>query len=447
MSAKKKVLAAASYVMVAALAIGGTVAYFTASDSAVNVMTVGKGVSIEMNEQQRDGNGGLEDFEQGKGMMPATDMTKVALPNEDGYTGLTIRDGGNYVDKLVSVTNTGTTAAYVRTIYAFPEAGDFDTTYNASEQWFHWNGYSDTDGDVDNGWMWGRDKVTEWPANTDNWDVQENVEIDGKKYDLYIVTNKNPLKPGETTAPSLAGVYLDARVDCQTYPDGTLNYTFKDASGKVYNLGDISTLEVLAYTQAVQANGFADAWAAFDASGLPDNPWAATADAAVNKYTTAGTYYVNDTIIIDGTNADCVEADGKDVVVNITGGQYSTAKPDCAVWVKNGATVNISGGYFSCGARDVVNSASHSDLIYVGAGGGTINISGGFFTSETAGDWILNLKDNQGGTISVTGGTFVNFNPAEGGTESPAVSFVAAGYKVVEETKSNGDVWYTVVAE
>lgn len=447
MSVKKKILLATSYAAVAALAVGGTIAYFTAEDGQVNVMTIGKGISIEMNEQQVE-DGKLVDFEQGKTMLPANSSIgdKETLNFSEQYPDMTIRKTeNNYVEKIVSVTNTGETAAYVRTIYAFPEAGDFDTTYNAADQWFHWNGYSDTDTANPNGWMWGRDR-SEWPGNTDNWDVVENVTIDGKVYDLYIATNKNPLEGGKTTSPSLAGFFLDSKVDCQVNPDGSVNYTWNG-----YNLGDISTLEVLVYTQAVQAEGFDNAWDALDAAfgdiTAENHPWTATAEDAVTKYTTAGTYWVNDNIIIAGGEADCIEADGEDVIVNITGGQYTSETPDCAVWVKNGATVNISGGYFKCGARDTVDSASHSDLIYVGAGGGTINISGGFFTAETAGDWLLNLKDNQGGNIVVTGGTFVNWNPTDNVTENPAYNYVADGYTVVEETKANGDVWYTVVAE
>ena len=53
--------------------------------------------------------------------------------------------------------------------------------------------------------------------------------------------------------------------------------------------------------------------------------------------------------------------------------------------------------------------------------------------------------DNDG-TITVTGGTFVNYDPSTG-DDNLGGSFVADGYKVVSETQSNGDVWYTVVAE
>jgi len=48
--------------------------------------------------------------------------------------------------------------------------------------------------------------------------------------------------------------------------------------------------------------------------------------------------------------------------------------------------------------------------------------------------------------IIVKGGTFVNYNP-ENGDDALGGSFVAEGYKVVSETKDNGDVWYTVIKD
>ena len=277
---KKTITLCVALILALTLGLGGTLAYLTDTDGDINVMTVGY-VTIVQNEQERVeiGNAaekGLQEFTQGKPMNPAVfkDYSAKEAVDANGWE-VEIRDEvRNYVDKIVSVTNTSINDAYVRTIYAFPEMGDFDTTYNAAEQWFHWNGVSDTDTDPDNGWIWGKDKVTEWPGNTDNWDVYENVEltIDGetKTYDIYIATNKNVQKSGATTAPSLLGMFLDPRVDCKVAADGSLNYTFTDAEGKVYNLGDISKLEVLALSQAVQADGFDNAWEAFEAA-FPTN--------------------------------------------------------------------------------------------------------------------------------------------------------------------------------
>ena len=64
---------------------------------------------------------------------------------------------------------------------------------------------------------------------------------------------------------------------------------------------------------------------------------------------------------------------------------------------------------------------------------------------------MLNCIDSayQNGTakIVVKGGTFVNFDPSNCTAEGEGTNFVAPGYKVVSETQSNGDIWYTVVAK
>ena len=258
---KKALLAGASYVLVTALAVGGTVAYLTDTDSDVNVMTLGN-VSIEQHEQERGDGNTLQDFTQNQVIYPGADVGAKESITVNNYN-LSIRTGETYVDKIVSVTNTGKSEAYVRTIFAFPEAGDFDTTTDASEQWLHWNGVSDTDTTTTNGWMWGTkgddDNYAEWPGNSAGWDVVENVEINGKKYDIYVATNKNTLASGKSTSPSLMGFYLDARVDCDEN-----DYTFTDNNGKVWNLGDISKLEILVLSQACQTAGFDDAWSALD---------------------------------------------------------------------------------------------------------------------------------------------------------------------------------------
>lgn len=280
---KKKLLALG---MVAALGttavVGGTLAYFTDTDYAENVFEVGN-VSIVQNEFERETeNGAYKDtvkaYENNKTLMPAVynDYNSKQSVTVDGTT-VKIRDKvGNYVDKIVNVTNDGKSDAYVRTIFAFPEVEGFDTTYNANDQWFHWNAVSDTDTNPTNGWYWGKDPEAgqtrmEWPANTDNWDSVENVTINGKIYDIYVATNENILASGKTTAPSLLGLFLDHRVDCETVVDKetkeeTLNFTFKVSATEKYNLGDISNLDVLVISQATQTEGFDNAWEALDAA-------------------------------------------------------------------------------------------------------------------------------------------------------------------------------------
>ena len=87
---------------------------------------------------------------------------------------------------------------------------------------------------------------------------------------------------------------------------------------------------------------------------------------------------------------------------------------------------------------------------------GTLIVNGGVFQVTPDGEtndcrYTLNCidKNYKNGTanIIVKGGTFVNFDPSNNLAEGENTNFVAPGYKVISETQSNGDIWYTVVAE
>ena len=259
-----------SLVLAVALGVGGTLAYLTDDDGDVNVMTVGN-VQITQNEQQRvdqgEENSELEEFEQNKAMAPIVDKGMVRIPQSVNGWDITMRDEDtyrNYVDKIVSVTNTGSSNAYVRTLLAFPTKG-YDSGELAFDEWLHWNYISDTDTTPNNGWMWGTEENgVEWPNNTKDWNAFYNVEINGEEYTVYIATNEDALAPGKTTAPTLVGMFLDAAVDNELV-DGKINY-YVTKNGKKFDLGDISKLEVLVLSQAVQADGFDTAWEAFDAA-------------------------------------------------------------------------------------------------------------------------------------------------------------------------------------
>ena len=110
--------------------------------------------------------------------------------------------------------------------------------------------------------------------------------------------------------------------------------------------------------------------------------------------------------------------------------------------VRKGATVTINGGYYYGGGTAVQVQE------------GTLVINGGTFACEPFGDpygynFLINCLDSayKNGTAKVViqGGTFINFDPSNCTAESAHTNFVADGYKVVSQTQTNGDVWYTVV--
>ena len=244
---KKKILTMCLVVALAATAVvGGTLAYFTDTDSKTNVFTAGN-LEIVQNEKDREG----KDYgEAPKELWPIVNDSK----DTDGY-----HMGKNYIDKIVTVTNKGSEDAYVRTYLAIPAAlDDGPATYDASKNILHWNGASanDTFGaanvGMNNEWYWGKDFTNDWPGNAGAWNGFQS-EIDGVLYNVYVATHATVLKEYETTAPSLLGVYLDKNVDSTTENNET-TYTI---NGKAINF-DIATAKVLVATEAVQAQGFTD---------------------------------------------------------------------------------------------------------------------------------------------------------------------------------------------
>jgi len=219
----KKIIALLLVVaMTAAASVAGTIAYLQDTDSDVNVMTVGN-VYIEQIEQERDANGDLVPFAQGKPAFPVVgeikwDDTKVDV---NGTKYLVFDDGlKNVIDKIVTVKNTGRSDAYVRTIVAI-EAPNYDP-----DDLIHVN-------------------VNDDGVSNTNW---APVDLDGIKYVYSVFTYDAALKGKETSVPSMMQVFLDSEAD----------NTYCEAFG--------DTWEILVLSQAVQTAGFDKADDAFVAA-------------------------------------------------------------------------------------------------------------------------------------------------------------------------------------
>jgi hypothetical protein len=120
--------------------------------------------------------------------------------------------------------------------------------------------------------------------------------------------------------------------------------------------------------------------------------------------------------IIDAGQGVCIEANGKDSVINLTGSTttYQTDR---------------SGG----------------ELVYCYAG--TINITNGTFKNNGS-QYLLNCYDanykNGTANIVVTGGKFYDFNPSDNGAEGEHTNFLAEGYHVEISTVTEDEVEHTV---
>ena len=264
MNKRKIVLLATSLCMIAILAIGGTLAYFTDNDKATNTFTVGN-VDITLTEQERDGKGGLQAFTQDKVLMP---IVGSAQGDKDAL-GQPV--AANYVDKIVTIENTGVSDAYVRAYFAIPSALDdgFEESFNASLNTLHFNfGNSNGTTTYNKQWLWG--SVAK--PNHSGWNYFETT-IDGVAYNVYFADYYRPLKKGETTEQFVSGVYLDKSFDCK---DGHY-YAF----GKEIDLNDMIDAEDGLIVKcpvkavAVQADGFTNAADAVEAAfGADFNPFA-----------------------------------------------------------------------------------------------------------------------------------------------------------------------------
>lgn len=260
---KRRILAIAmSLCIVAILAIGASLAYFTDNDSATNTFTVGN-VKIKLIEEERDGKGGKQSFTQDKKLYPIVGSAQA------GTDDLGMPTAKNYVDKMVTVKNTGSEKAYIRAYFAIPSAlDDGYETFNAGMNVLHFNfgnkvvnGASATTYDVE--WNWKHDG---------KWNYFE-TEIDGIKYNVYYADYYQAVDAGATTEQFVQGVYLDKSFD------------MKD--GKAYAFGkevtvdagwDWNKVSCPVFAVAVQAEGFDNATDAITAAfGAQYNPWGGTA--------------------------------------------------------------------------------------------------------------------------------------------------------------------------
>ena len=254
---KKKIVSLALAVCLIAIAAVGTLAYFTDKDAETNTFTAG-GVKIDLIEQQVNEAGTeLEAFEQNQVLMP---IVGSAQGEKDDF-GQPVAE--NYIDKIVTIKNTGKSAAYVRAYFAIPSAlDDGSETFNAGANILHFN-FGNANGATTYGNQWKWNSV-----NPDGWNYFETT-IDNVAYNVYFADYYQPLAANATTEQFVSGVYLDSHVDM----DAQGNYIdtrFPDADLSILK----GTVNCPVYAVAVQAAGFDTVDAAVTAAfGAQYNPW------------------------------------------------------------------------------------------------------------------------------------------------------------------------------
>lgn len=263
---KKKIMTISLVVALAAIAIvGGTLAYFTDTDEATNIFTAG-GVKIDLIEQQsnEDHDGFIEYENEGKVLMPIVGSAQ-GEKYDNGQP-----KAANYVDKVVTIKNTGKSAAYVRAYFAIPSALDdgFEEGFNASLNILHFNFGNEAGASTyNNQWLWG----SEAAPDHSGWNYFETT-IDGVAYNVYYADYYQILLASETTAQFVSGVYLDKDVDMNEQGQ----YVIKRNGTETVIEGFDGSAKCPVYAVAVQAAGFDNAADAVTAAfGANFNPWAA----------------------------------------------------------------------------------------------------------------------------------------------------------------------------
>ena len=274
---KKKLTAIFLCVALAAIAVvGASLAYFTDTKSATNTFTVGN-VKIDLIESRyhREGNDNSGDTsipdptQTASGMKYVTDGHKAFTDAEikadaEKYSDYIGERGENMVPgrgvaKCPYVVNTGANDAYIRIRVMVPSAAnnDFVAVKDGGVITNQWCTSSISNGEFIDGKGGGWNNA---PAID-----KASVTKDGVTYDVYTFTRTEPLKAGAMTEWNVwnfIGINKDATsADVQKAIDaGAIKVAETDGGAKTM------TLNVLVEADAIQAEGFADAaaaWAAF----------------------------------------------------------------------------------------------------------------------------------------------------------------------------------------
>ena len=265
---RKKLLVLSLCVALAAIAIAGaSLAYFTDTKSATNTFTVGN-VKIDLIESKfhREGNDNSGDttipdpthkvadadnmkyVTTGHTMFTDEEIKEDAAKYSDyiGERGKNMVPGRNFA-KCPYVVNTGANDAYVRIRVMIPHDGDVDNGGIINAMFCS---SATSTGEFQQG------------ENGENWPVVEKnayTDDNGLTYDVYTFTRTEPLKAGAMTEWNVWNfVGIGKNVTNADIEKAIENGVIKSDNG-------VLSLNVLVQADAIQAEGFADAGAAWTA--------------------------------------------------------------------------------------------------------------------------------------------------------------------------------------
>ena len=280
-------------------------------------------------------------------------------------------------------------------------------------------------------------EVIDWTINDADLSADHSLSAGATSEALTIKGHMQESAGNDYMNESIDGIAITVYATQDTVEsDSFTNQYDKNATYPVANVTELKEAltngGVVAVTEDIQTNNSEDTAAARIVISQP------TTLNLEKKIITPDNMGNNNTnfcaLIID---ADTTINAGKD------GGIDTGVNGGYGVNVRKGAAVTINDGYYYGGGTAVQVQK------------GTLIINGGTFACEpysnpTYGyNFLINCVDKayKNGTAKaiIQGGTFINFDPSNCTAEGAGTNFVADGYKVVSQTQTNGDVWYTVV--
>ena len=270
---KKKITAIFLCVALVAIAIvGASLAYFTDTDQATNTFTVGN-VKIDLIESRyhRQGSGSSGDTtiptpsQTASGMKYVSDGATIFTDDEikadaANYSAYITERGKNMVPgkniaKSPYVINTGANEAYIRIRVMIPSDANRDY-WQARSGGVIESQFCTTA--ITSGEFIHNDRRNDYPIIDSSG--RGYVDENGVKYDVYTFIRTEPLKPGEMTEWNVwnyVGIADEAT---------SANVQKAIDKGAILVSADgTMTVNVLVQADAIQAEGFADAKAAFAA--------------------------------------------------------------------------------------------------------------------------------------------------------------------------------------
>ena len=270
---KKKLLVLSLCVVLAAIAIAGaSLAYFTDTKSATNTFTVGN-VKIDLIESRyhREGNDNSGDTDIPDPTQTASGM-KYVTDGHKAFTDEEIKaDAANYAEYIAErgknmvpgrnfakcpyVVNTGANDAYIRIRVMIPSDANRDY-WQARSGGVIESQFCTTA--ITSGEFMHNDRRNDYPFIDSSG--RGYVDENGVGYDVYTFIRTEPLKPGEMTEWNVWN-YIGIADEATS---ANIQKAINKGAIRVSADGTM-TVNVLVQADAIQAEGFADAKAAFAA--------------------------------------------------------------------------------------------------------------------------------------------------------------------------------------